>query len=152
MKEKFNGFVTTLYRKLGTLLKQTPRNPSLAADVVVIREIDGVDKVLMILRKNYPYGWALPGGFVDYGEGTDVAAARELEEETTLKTDGVYQLGVFSKPDRDPRGHVVSVAYVAPGAEGEPEAKDDAKLFGWFELDKLPELAFPDHKDMIDLA
>lgn len=126
------------------------RNPSLAADAVVIRNAKGFAEILLIKRKNPPYGWALPGGFVDYGEATDVAAIRELEEETTLKGYNAQLLTVASEPSRDPRQHVVSVVYtvdVYPGQE--PKAADDAKEIRWFALNELPEMAF-DHLEIIE--
>lgn len=124
-----------------------PRNPDLAVDNVVFWK----GEVLLIERKNAPFGWALPGGFVDRNkENTETAAKRELKEETTLECDGVKLIGVYSEPDRDPRSHVVSIAYlVNAGWIGMPEAKDDAVNIGFFPIEALPPLAFKDHKDMI---
>lgn len=128
------------------------RNPSLAADVIVFQKPLGKLKVLLIERKNEPFGWALPGGFVDYGESCESAAIRELEEETNLVAKEVYQLGIFSEPDRDPRQHVASVAFLASSITGIPNAKDDAKNLAWFDIEILPTLAFPDHITMISTA
>jgi ADP-ribose pyrophosphatase YjhB (NUDIX family) len=126
------------------------KNPSLTVDAIVIREVSGlgVPEILLIERENAPYGWALPGGFVDYGESTENAVARELLEETNLVALSTELVCVASDPDRDPRQHVVSVVYLVD-AEGIPVAADDAKEFGWFKLDNLPELAF-DHKEIIE--
>jgi 8-oxo-dGTP diphosphatase len=124
------------------------RNPSLAADAVVIRTDNRYPEILLIERKNAPHGWALPGGFVDYGEATDKAAIRELEEETGLVAEEAELLCVASKPDRDPRQHVVSIVYLMLGIEGQAVAADDAKNVGWFDLRQLPVMAF-DHEEII---
>ena len=122
------------------------RNPSLAVDAIVFREPYGSD-ILLIERKNAPYGWAFPGGFVDYGESTENAVKRELEEETGMVAKRVELVCVASEPDRDPRQHVVSVVYIVE-AEGEPVAADDAKNIGWFNINNLPKMAF-DHEKII---
>ena len=104
--------------------------------------------IVLIERKNPPFGWALPGGFVDYGESLEVAAIREAEEETCLKVRLLYQLGAYSAPTRDPRFHTISVVFVA-SATGAPKAADDAKDVGIFSRDSLPEnLAF-DHGEIL---
>lgn len=111
--------------------------------------------VLLVQRKNEPFKgqWALPGGFVDKGEDLDVAVKRELEEETGVIISQVEQLGTFGNPNRDPRGRMVSVAYMAEVnmADVELQAADDASDAQWFPLDELPELAF-DHEHIIKLA
>lgn len=99
-----------------------PRNPFPTVDVII--ELPG-DRVVLIDRKNPPHGRALPGGFVDYGESLETAARREAEEETGLRVSLVALLGAYSAPDRDPRQHTLSVAYVAR-ADAEPVAGDDA--------------------------
>jgi 8-oxo-dGTP diphosphatase len=98
--------------------------PLLTVDIV-IRLMDQDDKIVVIERRNDPQGWALPGGFVDIGETTREAAIREAKEETGLDLVNVRFLGVYDNPNRDPRGHAVSVAYTA-SASGEPVAADDA--------------------------
>ncbi|MDY6881723.1 MAG: NUDIX hydrolase [Desulfatiglans sp.] len=104
--------------------------------------------IVLITRKNTPLGWALPGGFVDYGESLESAALREAEEETSLKVSLLYQLGAYSDPTRDPRYHTISVVFVA-SAKGEPRAADDAESVGIFYPDSLPdELAF-DHSKIL---
>jgi 8-oxo-dGTP diphosphatase len=124
-----------------------PRNPSLAVDCVVF---DPHGRLLLIRRKNPPFQgqYALPGGYVDYGEMTEHAAARELAEETGLVATGVSLVGVYSDPHRDPRGHVVSVAYRIETAGHDPRAGDDAAaaafVAGWEALD----LAF-DHRAIV---
>jgi 8-oxo-dGTP diphosphatase len=124
-----------------------PRNPSLAVDCVVF-DPDG--RLLLIRRKNPPFQgqYALPGGFVDYGEATEHAAARELAEETGLVAASVSLIGVYSDPKRDPRGHVVSIAYRIETAAHDPRAGDDAAaaafVTGWEALN----LAF-DHSTIV---
>ncbi|MGM0427140.1 MAG: NUDIX domain-containing protein [Thermodesulfobacteriota bacterium] len=104
--------------------------------------------VVLIKRKNPPFGWALPGGFVDYGESLETAAIREADEETSLKVTLLYQLGAYSDPTRDPRHHTISVVFVARGS-GAPEAADDAVDIGLFHPDSLPRpLAF-DHDQIL---
>src|SRR5713226_4427364 len=99
-----------------------PVCPPLAADVIV--EIG--DRVVLIERKNFPPGWAIPGGFVDYGETVEQAAVREAREETSLQVELRALLGVYSRPDRDPRGQTIGIVYIGI-ASGQPKAADDAK-------------------------
>ena len=126
------------------------KNPCLTVDAIVSRF--GMEKrmfeVLLVERKNPPYGWALPGGFVDYGESTENAVVRELKEETGLTGINVKLVDVASDPTRDPRQHTVSIIYKVD-AEGEPIAADDAKNVGWFDLFNLPDMAF-DHKKILN--
>ena len=98
--------------------------PLLTVDIV-IRLMDQDGKIVVIERRNEPFGWALPGGFVDIGETTRQAAIREAKEETGLDLVKLKFLGVYDNPNRDPRGHTVSVAFVA-SASGDPVAADDA--------------------------
>jgi len=112
----------------------------------VIIEIDG--RIVLIERRNYPHGWAIPGGFVDVGETVEAAARREMREETGLEVELTDMLGVYSRPDRDPRGHTISVVFVGR-AQGTPRADDDAKGAGLFSLDAVPTpLAF-DHAEIL---
>ena len=121
-----------------------PVCPPLAADVIV--EVG--DRIVLIERKNYPPGWAIPGGFVDVGERVEAAAVREMREETTLDVELTDLLGVYSRPDRDPRGHTVTLVYVGR-AQGRPRGDDDAKAAELFSLDALPApLAF-DHAEVL---
>ncbi|MFB8353450.1 NUDIX domain-containing protein [Streptomyces niveus] len=119
------------------------------ADVIVL----AAGRVLLIERGWDPYegSWALPGGHVDAGETSLAAAARELVEETgiTVATGGLWQVGTFDAPGRDPRGRYVTVAYAATLPETvPPTAGDDATAARWWPLDALPELAF-DHADIL---
>ena len=119
-------------------------------DVLVIN--NETDEILLIKRLNEPYKdcWALPGGFVDENEDLEQAARRELFEETNIETDEMTQIGTFGKPYRDPRGHMISVAYQTNLNENQKvKAKDDAKEVKWFSIKDLPELAF-DHLEIIN--
>jgi ADP-ribose pyrophosphatase YjhB (NUDIX family) len=110
--------------------------------VDIIIEVE--NGIVLIKRKNPPYGWALPGGFVDYGESLEAAAIREACEETSLQVELISQFGAYSDPERDPRKHTITVVFIAK-AEGKPRAADDAAEAGVFSLHNLPdELAF-DH-------
>ncbi len=94
------------------------RNPLLTVDIII--EIDG--KIVLIERKNPPHGWALPGGFVDYGESIESAAVREAAEETSLVVNLIEQFYTYSDPHRDPRHHTVSTVFIAT-AQGEPRGE-----------------------------
>ena len=120
-----------------------PRNPYPTADVIV--ELDG--GIVLIERAAEPRGWALPGGFVDYGECVEDAARREVQEETGLHVTLDVLLGVYSAPDRDPRQHNLSVVYVGH-ASGQPRGGDDASNAKVFALDALPSLCF-DHDEIL---
>jgi ADP-ribose pyrophosphatase YjhB (NUDIX family) len=120
------------------------RNPFPTVDIII--EMDG--GVVLVRRKNPPYGWAIPGGFVDYGESLETAAVREAKEETSLDVRLLLQMGAYSDPKRDPRFHAISVVFVAK-AEGTPKAADDAVEIGVFRRETLPEdLAF-DHEKIL---
>ncbi|WP_045216717.1 NUDIX domain-containing protein [Desulfonatronovibrio magnus] len=122
------------------------RNPVPTVDIIIF---SSPDRVVLIERTNYPYGWALPGGFVDYGETAENAAIREAKEETGLDVVLTGLLGVYSHPARDPRSHTLSVVYTAYSLDIEKmRAGDDAgkaMLCNWH---NLPELAF-DHYEII---
>ncbi len=121
------------------------RNPFPTVDIII--EVE--DKIVLIYRKNYPQGWALPGGFVDYGETLEEAAIREAKEETNLDIEIEYLLGCYSDPKRDPRFHTVSAVFVAKG-KGELKGQDDAKLAKLFKIEEIPwdELVF-DHSKIL---
>ena len=128
---------------------------ALTVDCVVFGLDEEGLKVMLIQRAIAPFKgcWALPGGFVHVCESLDNAARRELREETGLKDVFLEQLYSFGNPDRDPREHVVSVAYYAlTSLEGhEVKADTDAENAAWFCVDDLPELAF-DHEDIFEVA
>ena len=120
------------------------------ADTVVFRKNDDGLKVLLIKRGGEPFKgmWALPGGFVDVNEDVTTGARRELLEETGLEVEEIHQLGCYSKPRRDPRAPVMTVAHYAFSQSGNVAGGDDAADAGWFDVNALPELAF-DHSEII---
>lgn len=121
------------------------RNPLLTVDII----IECHEGIVLIERKNPPPGWALPGGFVDYGETLETAAVREALEETSLKVRLQEQMHTYSDPNRDPRHHTVSTVFIAT-ARGEPLAADDARNAGIFTADNLPrDIAF-DHRRILN--
>ncbi len=125
-----------------------PITPLLAADIL-IELIDHPQRPFVLIERKYPpYGWAVPGGFVDVGETLEHAAVREAKEETSLDVELTVLLGLYSNPQRDPRNHTVTAVYLAQ-AHGMPMAADDAKNYGLFNFDNLPsQLAF-DHAQVI---
>jgi 8-oxo-dGTP diphosphatase len=125
---------------------KTHRNPVLTVDVIIEVEDRGL---VLVRRKNPPYGWALPGGYVDYGESLEQAARREAWEETGLEVQLKYQLHTYSGPQRDPRGHTVTTVYVAT-ARGAPVAGDDAQRVTVFSLRHLPEDMAFDHAAILE--
>ena len=131
------------------------RNPVPTVDIIIEIEDDGSPagdnkKIVLILRKNPPYGWAIPGGFVDYGESLEAAAVREAKEETYLDVELVRQFHTYSEPSRDPRQHTISTVYIAR-AKGKPVGGDDAKKAEIFSIDRLPDdMAFDHHKILED--
>ena len=124
--------------KCGTELPNF-RNPVPTVDIII--EVGG--GIVLIERKNPPYGWALPGGFVDYGESFETAAVREALEETSLEVELIRQFRTYSDPARDPRQHTASTVFIAQ-ASGTPTGADDALQAKIFTRENLPELAF-DH-------
>ncbi len=124
------------------------RNPTPTVDII-IELIDRPDRpIVLIERQNPPHGWAIPGGFVDYGEAVEIAARREAQEETCLSVELIEQFYVYSDPNRDPRQHTLSVVFIAT-ATGEPQAADDAKTVGIFEPWQLPQNLCFDHDQIL---
>lgn len=121
------------------------KNPLLTVDIII--EL-GDEGIVLIQRKNPPYGWAIPGGFVDYGETLEEAAVREALEETSLVVSLSCQMRAYSSPERDPRFHTVSMVFVAR-AHGVPEARDDAKGIGVFTQKNLPSALAFDHERIL---
>ncbi len=121
------------------------RNPVPTVDVII--EMDGLG-IVLIKRKNPPVGWALPGGFVDYGESLEEAAVREAGEETSLTVELTGQFHTYSNPARDPRQHTISTVFTAR-ADGVPQAADDAAEIGIFMEENLPELLMFDHAEIL---
>lgn len=122
------------------------QNPIPTVDIIIEIEKKGI---ILIKRKNPPYGWAIPGGFVDYGESLEDAALREAKEETNLDVNLIKQFHTYSDPKRDPRHHSISTVFIAE-AKGFPEAQDDAMEIGVFNEKNLPdEIAF-DHRSILE--
>ena len=122
----------------------TYRNPTPTVDII-IEMIDRPHRpIILIERQNPPYGWAFPGGFLDYGEAAETAALREAAEETTLTIQLIEQFQVYSDPQRDPRKHTLSIVFIA-SAKGEPKAADDAKDIKIFHPWEQPEQLCFDH-------
>lgn len=123
------------------------RNPALTADIIIENK---QGEVVLIRRKFPPFQgqWALPGGFVEYGETVEGAAVREAMEETSLRVKLKKLVGVYSDPRRDPRGHTVAVAFAATARRGKIEARDDAGEAAWFKKIPFNSLAF-DHKKIL---
>ena len=122
-------------------------SPRLTVDLIIQMKGDA-HQIVLVRRRNPPAGWALPVGFVDYGETVENAAAREALEETSLRVKRLRQFHVYSEPQRDPRGHTVSVVFIA-AAEEDPAGGDDDAEAQVFSVDALPqEIAF-DHRQII---
>jgi ADP-ribose pyrophosphatase YjhB (NUDIX family) len=121
------------------------RNPVPTVDIII--EIDGRG-IVLIKRKYPPVGWALPGGFVDYGESLEEAAVREAKEETSLAVELTGQFHTYSKPARDPRQRTISTVFTAR-ADRVPQAADDAAEIGIFMEKDLPELLMFDHAEIL---
>ena len=126
-----------------------PVTPLLTVDAIIEMTEQPEQPIVLIERKNPPYGWAIPGGFVDVGESLESAAIREAKEETCLDITLSTLLGCYSDPSRDKRGHTVSAVYIAQ-ATGTPIAADDAKNLALFTLDNLPDQIAFDHRCILD--
>lgn len=127
-------------------MSDTPRNPLPTVDVLI--ETDP-GTVVLVRRKNPPHGWALPGGFVDWGESLEDAAAREAKEETGLDVELVRQFHAYSDPARDPRHHTITNVFVGR-ARGEPVGADDAAEARVFTRKELPRALCFDHGQILE--
>lgn len=124
--------------------------PSVTADIFIF---DDDYNFILIKRKNDPYKgcWALPGGFVEYGESVETAAIREAKEETCIDVELRDLVNVYSEPDRDPRGHTITVAFTAKGNMIDRKADDDASDIAIFSAEKLDEIEIAfDHRKIIN--
>ena len=124
------------------------KNPALTVDIIIERN----NKIVLITRKHDPFkgALALPGGFVEYGELVEKAAEREAYEETHMHIDIKDILGCYSKSERDPRKHVVSVVFIAT-SDDEPEGGDDARTASFYPLSQIHNLRLAfDHKQIIE--
>ena len=127
------------------------KHPIPTVDIIIeVERENGQEGIILIKRKNPPYGWALPGGFVDCGESLEEAAVREAKEETSLDIRLKSQFHTYSDPKRDPRKHTISTVYVA-SAQGKPKAQDDAQDIGIFTKEEINfPLAFDHQKILTD--
>lgn len=137
--------ISTILPEREVGIRSTPPNPLLTVDAIV--EVEG--GIVLIKRRNPPHGWALPGGFVDYGESVEEAITREVKEETGLDIRLIRQFHAYSDPKRDPRQHTVSIVFIAT-ASGRPRAGDDAMEAGIFTRDSLPKDIVFDHRQILD--
>jgi 8-oxo-dGTP diphosphatase len=120
------------------------RNPAPTVDII-IELIDRPHRPIVLIERHFePLGWAIPGGFVDYGESVEAAAKREALEETALEVELIEQFSVYSDPNRDARKHTISIVFIAT-AKGEPVAGDDAKGLQIFEPWCVPSNLCFDH-------
>jgi ADP-ribose pyrophosphatase YjhB (NUDIX family) len=126
-------------------METAPGHPVVTVDAII--EVEG--GIVLIQRKNPPHGWAIPGGFVDYGETLENAVVREMKEETGLDINITRQFHTYSAPDRDPRRHTITTVFIAT-ASGTPVAGDDAEDAGVFTRETLPyDMAF-DHREILE--
>ncbi|ETR71560.1 MAG: 7,8-dihydro-8-oxoguanine triphosphatase [Candidatus Magnetoglobus multicellularis str. Araruama] len=126
----------------------TYRNPVPTVDIIIEITDSSQSGIVMIERRNPPYGWALPGGFVDYGESLEMAAIREAREETSLDVQLIRQFHTYSDPKRDPRQHTITTVFIA-SATGTPKAADDAKNLKIVQEHTLPKNIVFDHELII---
>jgi ADP-ribose pyrophosphatase YjhB (NUDIX family) len=124
---------------------QERNTPLVTVDIII--EVDNRG-IVLIERRNPPHGWALPGGFVDYGESLEQAAIREAREETSLDVQLVEQFHTYSDPSRDPRHHTISTVFIAR-ASGVPRGADDAKKAQLFSEGNLPSPIVFDHAQIL---
>lgn len=144
-KKDYENFLSVFEKYLKNLTKKTYKNPIPTVDII----IEYKDGIVLIERKNYPFGWAIPGGFVEYGESCEETAIREAKEETGLEIDNLKQFKTYSKPGRDPRFHTISTVFIAKG-KGILKSGDDAKNAKIFKKENLPEKIAFDHREILD--
>ncbi len=143
--EAFQIFNKEIPSYLEHIIEDLGKGPYVTCDIII--EIDG--GIILIERSNPPYGWALPGGFLDYGESVEECATREAKEETNLDLKDLKQFHTYSEPGRDPRFQTVTVVFTAKGV-GNPKAGDDAKGLKVVKYADLPKLKFAfDHDKVI---
>ncbi len=143
-EEAYRVFEKNVSGYLDYMLKKLSQGPYLTVDGIV--EYEG--GVVLVERFHPPLGWALPGGFVDYGESTEQAIKREIKEETNLDFVGFKQFKVYSDPGRDPRFHTVSLVFIGKG-EGKLQGGSDAQRAKVFKRDNLPQKIAFDHRQIL---
>jgi len=143
--DSFTEFDKTIRGYLQHMQETLGPGPYVTVDAI----IETKDGIVLIERSNPPYGWALPGGFLDYGESLEQATIREAKEETNLDLINLRQFHTYSKPNRDPRFHTVSTVFIAQG-RGTPRSGSDAKNLRIVKYEELPMLEYAfDHKEII---
>ncbi len=143
-KEAFDVFKDTIFSYLEHIQYKTQQGPFSTVDVII--EFD--NGIVLIERSNPPFGWAIPGGFVDYGESLEESARREAKEETGLDLEELQQFHTYSQAHRDPRFHAISTVYIAKG-KGTPKASTDAADLKVFNKNNLPKIIAFDHRKII---
>ena len=144
-KSHYENFLNVFEKYLRNLTKKTYKNPIPTVDIIIEYE----NGIVLVKRKNYPFGWAIPGGFVEYGESCEQTAIREAKEETGLDIEDLQQFKTYSKPDRDPRFHTITTCFVAKG-KGILKGGDDAEKAKVFNKKNLPDNIAFDHRDIIE--
>jgi len=145
-QETFQVFEQTVSGYLHHIQDTLGEGPYVTVDAI----IEVADGIILVERSNPPYGWALPGGFVDYGESLETAVRREAKEETDMELEDLRQFHAYSEPGRDPRFHTVSTVFIAKG-KGRPKSGDDAKSLMVVQYDELMKLGYAfDHKKVIE--
>ena len=140
----YQAFNSNLERYLNYMINKISEGPFVTVDGIV----EYNNGIIMIKRSNPPFGWALPGGFIDYAESAESAVVREIKEETNLDFVGIKQFHTYSSPERDPRFHTVSVVFTGKG-EGKLKSGDDAVQAEVFNKDNLPSKIAFDHRNII---
>jgi len=152
-QETFDIFEKQSLSYLNHIENKLCQGPFITVDIIIevpASPAGGEDGIVLIERSNPPFGWAVPGGFLDYGETLEHCAIREAKEETNLDIYNLEQMHTYSDPKRDPRFHTVTTVFVAK-AKGKPKAGDDAQKAKIVSLEEIPSinLAF-DHSDVLE--
>jgi len=144
-KEAYDIFNKSVFSYMDYITNKLQKGPFTTVDAII--EIN--DGIILIQRSNPPFGFALPGGFVDYGESLEDAVRREMKEETDLDLEDLKQFHTYSEPGRDPRFHTIATVFIAKG-KGKPKAGDDAASLKVVKIDELGKLGFAfDHKKIL---
>jgi len=145
-KEAYEVFNENVFRYLEHIIHKIQQGPFTTVDAII--EVN--DGIVLIKRSNPPFGWALPGGFVDYGESLEEAVVREAKEETGVDLEDIKQFHTYSKPGRDPRFHTISTVYIGKGV-GKPKSGSDAANLKVVKISELNNYTFAfDHKEIIE--
>ncbi len=148
-KKAFETFNSGLIGYLEHTVNVLQNGPFVTVDVIIEVDSENQDKIVIIQRSNPPFGWALPGGFVDYGESLEAAVIREAKEETGVELLGLKQFHTYSEPNRDVRFHTIGTVFIAK-AKGNPKAGDDAASLKVVFLNEIEKIDFAfDHKKII---